>query len=189
MANFTVIYDANVLYPAPLRSLLVYLATTGLFRARWTEEIHHEWIRNLLIKRPDLSVAQLNSVKEQMNLAVPDSLVTGYQRITAGLTLPDPDDRHVLAAALKANAELIITANLKDFPDAALKEFNISAQHPDEFILDLLDLNQEAVLNCLKAARTHYRNPQLSVSDYLDCLQRQGLVKTTEYLSPYSKRL
>ena len=78
--------------------------------------------------------------------AVPDSLVTGYEPAIDGLELPDPDDRHVLAAALRANAEIIVTANLKDFPQTTLKPYKVIAQHPDDFILDLIDLKPPLVL-------------------------------------------
>lgn len=189
MANFTVVYDANVLYPAPLRSLLIYLGVSGLFRARWTHQIHDEWIRNLLINRPDLTPQQLHTMKDQMIRAIPDSIVTGHEIIIDGLQLPDPDDRHVLAAAIRANAELIITANLKDFPESQLKPFNIAVQHPDDFILDLLDLNQKAVLDCLREDRQHYRKPALTSEDYLNYLQRQKLEKTVGFLMPLISQL
>lgn len=78
MANFTVIYDANVLYPAPLRSILMYLAISDLYRARWTMDIHDEWIRNLLLNRDELTRAQLERQRDLMIRAIPDSLVTGY---------------------------------------------------------------------------------------------------------------
>ncbi|MBK8971587.1 MAG: PIN domain-containing protein [Hahellaceae bacterium] len=159
MASFTVIYDANVLYPAPLRSILMFLAQTDLFRARWTMDIHEEWIRNLLLKRPDLSREKLEGLREMMIRAIPDSLVTGFEPAIDGLTLPDQDDRHVLAAALRANAEIIVTANLKDFPTENLKPYNVVAQHPDDFILDLIDLRPPLVLTCLKEDRMHYSNP------------------------------
>lgn len=185
MATFTVIYDANVLYPAPLRSVLMFLAQTDLFRARWTLEIHEEWIRNLLIKRPDLSREKLEGLRDMMIEAIPDSLVTGYEPAIDGLDLPDLNDRHVLAAALRANAEIIVTANLKDFPPESLKPFNVTAQHPDDFILDLIDLKPAPVLTCFKEDRTHYRNPPLAVEEYLENLLRQGLSKTVAYLSEY----
>ena len=102
MANIIAIYDACVLYPAPLRDLLIQLGITGLFRPRWTEEIHDEWIRNVLKKRPDLNREQLNRTKQLMNQAIPDCLVTDYKSIIEGLKLPDPDDRHALAAAIHA---------------------------------------------------------------------------------------
>jgi predicted nucleic acid-binding protein len=186
MASFTVIYDANVLYPAPLRSVLMFLAQTDLFRARWTLDIHEEWIRNLLLKRADLNREKLEGLRDMMIEAIPNSLVTGYEPAIDGLELPDPEDRHVLAAALRANAEIIVTANLKDFPSGNLKIYNVVAQHPDDFILDLIDLKPPLVLACFKEDRTHYCNPPYTVEEYLENLTRQGLSKTVAYLSEYS---
>ncbi len=182
MANYTVVFDANVLYPAPLRSILIYLATTGMFRARWTLDIHDEWIRNLLIKRVDLNKEQLQIQRDLMIKAIPDSLVTGYQPIIGGLELPDPNDRHVLAAAIRANAEVIVTANLKDFPDKALNEYNCIALHPDDFIMDLLDLNSAKTITTFKKDRNHYLNPPYTPDEYLDILKRQGLTNTVAIL-------
>lgn len=106
--NFTVIYDACVLYPAPLRDLLIPLALTGTFRARWSQDIQNEWIRNLLKNRTDLSREALEKTASMMNRAVMDSLVTGYEPLIAGLTFPDADDRHVLATAIKGQAEVAV---------------------------------------------------------------------------------
>lgn len=185
MATFTVIYDANVLYPSPLRSVLMYLALTGLFRARWTMEIHEEWIRNLLINRKDLTQGGLERVRDLMIDAIPDSLITGYEPSINGLDLPDKGDRHVLAAALRANAEIIVTVNLKDFPPDCMDHYNIMSQHPDDFILDLIDLDQPKVLSCFKEDRNHYNNPPFKVDEYLIKLERQGLSKTVAFLDDY----
>jgi hypothetical protein len=100
VANITVIYDASVLYPAPLRDFLMWLALTDLFKARWTEEIHQEWIRNVLKNRPDLTFPQLDRTKNLMNANVRDALVIGYESLISGLDLHDLNDRHVLAAAI-----------------------------------------------------------------------------------------
>src|SRR6185312_9454958 len=100
MSNFVAVYDACVLYPAPLRDLLMHLALSGLFRARWTARIHEEWVRALLENRPDLKREQLEWTRDQMDASVPDCLVSGYEHIEPGLDLPDPGDRHVLAAAI-----------------------------------------------------------------------------------------
>ncbi len=97
MSGYTALYDACVLYPAPLRDLLLQLALTGLFRARWSATIHDEWTRNVLLDRPDLTAAQLQHTRALMDAAVPDALVVGYEKLIPSLTLPDPDDRHVLA--------------------------------------------------------------------------------------------
>ena len=109
----TAVYDANILYPAPLRDLFIRLAQAGLVRARWTETIHDEWIRNVLKDNPQLSAERLARTRTLMNEAVRDCLVTGYEDLIESLSLPDPDDRHVLAAAIRAGAEVIVTYNLE----------------------------------------------------------------------------
>ena len=118
--NFTVVYDACVLYPNTLRDLLMELATRDLYRAKWTDEIHDEWIRNLKQNKPDLPIEKLYRVRDLMNENVRDCLVIDYQWLIEKLNLPDPNDRHVLAAAIKAKAEVIVTSNLKDFPQSEL---------------------------------------------------------------------
>lgn len=127
---FTVLYDACVLYPAPLRDLLVRLAMTGLFRAKWTDEILDEVFRNVLKNRPELEVARLDRTRDLMNRAVRDVRVENYETLIDALTLPDPDDRHVLAAAIRSDAQVIVTWNLKDFPPSALSPYGIEAQDP-----------------------------------------------------------
>ena len=114
----------------------------GLFRAKWTDSIHDEWIRNLLANRTDLDPAKLARTRELMNEAVPDSLVTGYEELIGGLDLPDVDDRHVLAAAIHCKAAAIITFNLKDFPPEKLAKYNIELQHPDEFLFHQFGLGR-----------------------------------------------
>ena len=134
-----VLYDACVLYPAPLRDLLVRLALADLFQARWTAEIHDEWTRNVRANRPDISPASLVRCRELMDQHVPDCLVTGYESLIPTLSLPDPDDRHVLAAAIHGRAGLIVTFNLKDFPSSVLEPYGVQAIHPDEFVVRFLD--------------------------------------------------
>lgn len=182
---FTAVFDANVLYPAPLRDLLMWLALTGLFRARWTKQIHLEWKRNLLSNRSDISPEQLNRTSALMDAAIPDVLVTGYESLCAELDLPDPNDHHVLAAAIRCKADVVVTFNLKDFPRAALAAYDIEAMHPDDFIADLGDLDQAAVI---QAAQRHFRSlkkPPFTVPAYLDLLLRQGLTQTAKLLTPY----
>src|SRR5438477_5898501 len=133
MPNFTALYDSCVLYSAPLRDLLMELALTDLFKARWTNDIHDEWIRNVLSNNPHVTVEQINRTKELMNMHVRDALVEGYQDLIPALELPDPKDCHVLAAAIRCNASVIVTYNLKDFPASHIERYDIEAQHPDEF--------------------------------------------------------
>ena len=127
MATLIVIYDANVLYSASIRDLFVELATTDIVEARWTEEIHDEWMRNILINRPDLKFEQVSRTKKLMNANVENCLVQDYERIIPQLELPDPGDRHVLAAAIHSRSKFIITFNLRDFPEEALAPYDILA--------------------------------------------------------------
>lgn len=117
---FVVIYDACVLYPAPLRDLLIRIANAGIVRARWTDRILDECFDSIRDKRPDLPPDALDRTRRLMKEAVPDCVVGGYEPLITGLILPDPDDRHVLAAAVRADAQVIVTFNLKDFPAAEL---------------------------------------------------------------------
>jgi len=119
MSHFTVVYDACVLYPAPLRSFLMYLAVTDLYHARWTNDIHEEWMRNVVKDYADIPREQVERIRDLMDSYVRDCLVTSYELLIGGLTLPDPDDRHVLAAAILSGADTIVTFNLKDFPEDA----------------------------------------------------------------------
>lgn len=184
---FTAVYDANVLYPAPLRDFLMHLALTGVYRARWTAEIHEEWKRNLLLNRPDLSREQLDRTSSAMDRAVPDALVTGHESLCSSLNLPDPDDRHVLAAAIKCGASVIVTFNLKDFPSDVLESFEVEAMHPDDFIADLFDLDQAAVLQAAQAQRASLRNPPRTAREFLERLSLQGLTQSVKLLSDYER--
>jgi predicted nucleic acid-binding protein len=189
MATFTALYDSCVLYPAPLRDLLMRLALTDLFRARWTDRIHEEWMRKVLEDRPDLSRGQLDRTRDLMNAHVRDCLVVGYEPIIEGLALPDPDDRHVVAAAIRARADVIVTYNLKDFPNPHLAGFGIEAQHPDEFISHLIDLAPGPVCATAKRHREALKNPPKSVEEYLDALAAQRLPDTVSRLSEFEHLL
>ena len=125
MTSFSVLYDACVLYPAPLRDLLMHLALTDLYRAKWTNDIHDEWIRNFLANRPDLKRPLLEKIRDMMNSHVRDCLVDGYQDLMPALKLPDQNDRHILAAAIQSHCSVIVTYNLKDFPKKILDKYDI----------------------------------------------------------------
>lgn len=185
----TVLYDACVLYPAPLRDLLIRLAMAELFRARWTDEIHEEWTRNVAANRPDLSAASLARCRTLMDEHVPDSLVAGYDPLIPGLSLPDPDDRHVLAAAIHGGAGLIVTSNLKDFPASALGGHSIEAIHPDEFIANLWDEFPDAVLDALRRQRAGLRNPPKTAAELLATLEQCGLTETVSRVRPHEARI
>ncbi len=186
MNQFTVLYDSCVLYPAPLRDLLMHVAMTGLYRAKWTSAIHDEWTRNLLANRPGLNPVLLQRTRDLMDAHVLDCLVTGYEPLIPALTLPDADDRHVLAAAIRAGADMILTFNLQDFPAKILSSFGIEARHPDDFLQIQLDLASHAICGAAKRHRATLKNPPKTVDEYLSTLESQGLVQTVSILRRYS---
>ena len=189
MSTPTAILDACVLYPAPLRDLLLWLALSGVYRPRWTETIHEEWIRSLLKERPDLARDRLERTRDLMNQSVPDCLVAGFECLIAGLSLPDPDDRHVLAAAIHGGAETIVTYNLADFPPDTLAAHGIQPQHPDDFIAHFLDIEPVAVCSSAKQHRESLRNPPKTVEEYLAALARVSLPQTVAGLKRYAALL
>ena len=134
--SFVVLYDANVPYPNTLRDLLIRLAQAGLIQAKWTDKILDEVFDNLTANRRDLEPTRLAHTRELMNRAVRDCLVQGYEPIEHGVELADPDDHHVLAAAIKAKAQVLVTRNIRDFSEAALHQWNIDVKSPDDFVLD-----------------------------------------------------
>ncbi len=170
-----VVLDASVLYPAPLRDFLMHLTKTGLFTARWSYLIHDEWTRNVLEDCSDLNPAQIARTRALMNAHVELSLVTGFEDLIPSLTLPDLDDRHVLAVAIHAKASLIVTMNLKHFPASILELFGIEAIHPDMFVLRLLEIAPDLVFAALRKQRLNLTRPAMTQQEMLEVFERQGL--------------
>jgi predicted nucleic acid-binding protein len=188
-ARYVAVLDACVLYPAPLRDVLLSLALQGLFQAKWSETINDEWMRNVLSNRPDLNASQISRTCEQMVIAIPDGLVTEYEHYIQSVTLPDDNDRHVVACAIAGRANAIVTFNLRDFPESELKKHQLEAIHPDDFVVHQFHLDQTAFLVALKRMRARLRNPQYTVEQFLDRLERVGLKQTTSILSGVSELL
>ena len=185
MASFVVVYDACVLYPFHLRDLLVRLAMSGLFQAKWTDDILDECFAALRSNRPDLDPERLDRTRRLMGTAVRDCLVTGHEPLIEGLELPDPDDRHVLAAAIRCNAQVIVTWNLADFPASALEPFDVEAQSPDRFVRHLVDLAPARVAQVLTEQAAALDEPPLSLDDLLRLLRRDGLTTAMAALEEY----
>lgn len=182
--QFVVLFDACILYPAPLRDFLMRLATSGLFAAKWTDKIHDEWMHSLIATRPELST-NLERTRDLMNRAVPDCLVTGYEPLVDGLILPDSNDRHVLAAAIRCSAQIIVTFNLKDFPQEVLDPYGIEAMHPDHFVEHQMSLNQGIVIATAKRHRASLTRPAKSSEEYINALGAQGLVISADRLREF----
>jgi predicted nucleic acid-binding protein len=185
VARYAVIYDACVLYPAPLRDFLIELATANLFRAQWSEEIQNEWINALMRREPERDRAKLERTRDLMNNAILDSCVSGHEYLISTIKLPDPNDRHVVAAAIHAKAHAIVTFNLKDFPASALTPLNLEAIHPDDFIIAQHDLTDAAVIQAASRCCRRLKNPSKTGKEYLDTLLAQQLPKTVAALRPF----
>ena len=189
MNQYTALLDANILYPAPMRDIFVQLAKDDLFRAKWTADIHREWIDALLRKRPDLQRHKLERTRDLMDSETRDALITGYESLIDGLKLPDPDDRHVLAAAIVGRCDVIVTRDLKHFPQEALDSYGIEAQHPDDFLVNHLNLFPADFCAAVRKVRKRLKKQSYSVEDHLAVLTRQGLIVTASELERFSQFL
>jgi PIN domain-containing protein len=179
---FTAVYDACVLYPVSLRDLFIRLGQTGLFRAKWTERIIDEFVDALLEKRPDLKDS-LERQRELMRNAIRDVDVRDYARLIPVVPqLPDVDDAHVVAAAMACGAEVIVTFNLGDFPDDVLKRLGIEAQHPDSFVMHLIDLDRGAIEAVIEAMSANRKDPPMTYDEILDTLHVRGLPRSAAEL-------
>ncbi len=178
---FVVVFDACVLYPASVRDLLIRLAAAGLFQARWTDRILDECFRSIVAARPELA-GKLDRTRALMQAAIPAATVTGYEPLVPTLTLPDEDDRHVLAAAIRCSAQVIVTSNLRDFPADALAPWEMEAQHPDTFVLHLLSLDPGAVVRAVLAQVAGLKAPPATVPELLSILEGRGMVLTVAEL-------
>jgi predicted nucleic acid-binding protein len=162
---FPAFLDACVLLPYRLADLLLRLAEAETYRPLWSADVLTEVERNL-VTAFDVDPAKARYRVGQMQMVFPDAEVTGYQSLISAMT-NHPKDRHVLAAAVRADAAVIVTANLKDFPAASLKPYDIDTVHPDDFLLDQLDLYPDPTLQCLREQIAAYNRPQVSVEDFL----------------------
>lgn len=186
ISNFAVVFDTNVLFPQCLRDLMIRLAMKDLFRAKWSHRILDELKNSLLEKDRShaeklcqpakLNHERLDRLIDLMNNAVRDCLVTGHEDIEKSLNLPDPKDNHVLAAAIRAGADAIISWNLKDFPTKMISKFDIEVQTPDEFVINLIDLNLDEVLDAVKQQRAALKNPTYSQDQMLLSYKRNNLL-------------
>jgi hypothetical protein len=175
--------DASVLYPALLRNVLMHFAVVDLFRAHWSAQVHEEWMRSLLRDRPDISRQQLERTRHLMDAHVPDALVEGYERRIETVTLPDADERHVVAAALHCGARTIVTANLRDFPVSALLPLGLVAEHPDAFLSRVMAGDEEVALGAFLELCANRKMPPQSPRELLAVMARQGLIATAAALA------
>lgn len=178
--RFTCVLDTNVIYPLWTRDLLMWFAFYELFTPKWSSNIFSEWIK--VMKRKGVSDKEAHKRASMMNQAFPDAKVKNYEALIDGLNLPDQDDRHVLAAAIKTNANLIVTNNLKDFPKTYLSTFGLSAKSADDFLTDIIDLNPEISVQAFRKLVLNKKKPPYDEFDVLEILRNNGLNETANYI-------
>lgn len=177
--SFPAFFDTNVLYGARLNDLLLRLADRGAFRPLWSADVISE-LRYNLTKNGENSDLVEKRVST-MEAYFPDAMVSGYSDLIDGLTC-DPKDRHVLAAAVRANAEVLVTFNLKDFPPESVTIFDVEVVHPDDFLLDQLDLFPGLVVSVVKELVSIYEKPPISMDQLLQSLSKAGVPKFAQEL-------
>lgn len=175
------VLDACVLYPAPVRDLLLHLASFELYQPKWSSEITDEWMRNLLLKRPDLQEKQLQKTTKEMLKAFPDALVEDYPNVTVE-GMPDEGDLHVLSAAIHCGARFIVTFNLKDFPAEVLSKHKIQPIHPDKFCYYLAQEDNEYALLAFRYQVRALKNPPKTEIQVMETLAKCGLVETAAWI-------
>lgn len=162
---FPALLDANVLVPIHLTDLLLRLAEAETYRPLWSEQLLREVERNL--PKVGVTAEKANRRVCAMRSEFPDAMVMGYEPLVDVMT-NHPKDRHVLAAAVRANAEIIVTANVRDFPETACAPYDIGVVHPDDFLLDQLDLYPEETLLCVRQLVADRRRPHTPMPAFLD---------------------
>ncbi|MGJ7582784.1 PIN domain-containing protein [Variovorax sp. RHLX14] len=159
-ARYTAILDACVLYPVSVADALMSFAEADLYAAKWTTLIEDEWIRNLEADRPE----------------------PAWRALMPALKLPDPDDVHVLAAAIAGHADCIVTANLVDFPASVLEIHGVTAVHPDDFLMAQFDLDHVKAIAALRDMRGRSKKPPYDAEEFARIFERNGLVGMAERL-------
>ena len=178
--RFTCVLDTNVIYPIDIRDLLFWFASFDLYTPKWSKHIFTEW--ESVMKRKMVPNDIISSRIAKAQLAFTDALVENYEPIVASLSLPDEKDRHVLAAAIKTNANVIVTNNIKDFPEDYLNTFGLSAKTADDFLTDTIDLNNEIAIEAFRALVLNRSNPNLDEFEILDRFRKNRLTNTANYL-------
>lgn len=183
------VYDACVLYPFHLRNILIQCAVDGLVEARWSDQIHAEWMGNLVANVPSVDAARLKITRDRMKAVLPDADVKSHKGLIEGLNLPDPNDRHVLAVAIVAKATVIVTWNRKDFPPQTLARYGVEAQSPDDFLMGIYAQAPAAFIASVAHARRNLRKTVPTLEEFIAAFKRQNLQRVAALLISRKNRL
>jgi len=180
----TVFLDACVLRPLPLADFLLRAGHAGLCEVRWSDQVQREWAHSLARQRPGIDPLLLDARIAAMNAALPAARVSGYEALVDRLSLPDVDDRHVLAAAIHGKADLIVTYNLRDFPARVLETHGVAARHPDDFLCRLVDRAPQTIAAIARQILAAWDRPPIAIGDFFQRLERLRLRRTAAALRP-----
>jgi predicted nucleic acid-binding protein len=169
-----VFLDACVLVPITLTNVILTAAEAGLVRPHWSAEVVEEAVEAILEIRPGLAEDRIRRRFAAMNAAFEGASVSGDPAALDGTGFPDPDDLHVVAAAIAAEARMIVTANIRDFPSHVLAVLGLNVVSPDQLLLGLLEEDAEATVNVVVEVATALRNPQRTIEDLLASLSLAG---------------
>ncbi|XOV94279.1 MAG: PIN domain-containing protein [Bacteroidota bacterium] len=180
--RFTAVLDTNVLYPVIIRDLLFWFAHYDLYTPKWSQHIFEEWRKVIIKNHKGLKADQLTRQIQLANEIFPFAMVKNYDKLVDSLELDDPDDRHILAAAIKENANVIVTQNLSDFPLKYVASFGIDVKSPDDFICDIIDLDHEKSVEAFRQMVLQKKNPDVDEYEVLDMLRNNGLKKSADFI-------
>jgi hypothetical protein len=178
--KFTCVLDTNVIFPIEIRDILFWFAHYGLYTPKWSTQVFAEW--EGVMRRKGISEEEIVKRTNKARLAFPDALVHNYESLIVCLELPDMKDRHILAAAIRCNAHVIVTNNISDFPSDILNLHGLTAIIADDFLADLIDLNEEIAIKAFRKLVSNRTNPDMDEYAVLDAMRRNGLVQTADFL-------
>jgi predicted nucleic acid-binding protein len=183
IGRYHALLDANVLHPAFLRAAMLWFADERLFRPAWSNDILKEWRRSVQRRHTDMTDERLDAMQAVMLEQFPDASIDGYEILVDALDLPDPSDRHVLAAAITGKCQGIITANTKHFPAPTVAPFTLEVVHPDDFIVNIIDLDPVRALTACRRHRAAMAKSAPTPEQYLERFEISGLVQAHARLS------
>ncbi|QXT63478.1 PIN domain-containing protein [Tessaracoccus palaemonis] len=183
MARYSAVLDSCVMVPVALCDIHLRLAERLVFRPVWSERIISDARKAVLRIHPEIDPGRIGRRFQQMNEAFPDAEVHGHETLIDGLELPDPDDRHVLAAAIVSGADAIVTANLRDFPGGLWERFGVEIISPDDFLLNQLDMANRVVIAAIEEQAAATTHPSLTLDDLLGVLTRAGAPRFADEVS------
>jgi predicted nucleic acid-binding protein len=169
------VLDANVLFPFLMGHILSYATFLGLIDGRWTDEIEREWVENAVEFHGEVERQGIEGRRDAMNRAMPHAKIAGHQRRIDSIAFADPDDAHVIAAAIEAGADFIITCDRAFLETGALSGYPFSALHPDALLSRIMERERVLFVEMIESARRSLRNTDPTLPEYVAMIEQTGL--------------